>query len=88
MRWRMIEMPVDGGVFSGVPTSVPGELLSREAAIGFVVERFPSKPICLVQEWTILRADVSEDYLAKVTNRFFCLPTKSFTTVGGEISAR
>jgi len=31
-----------------------------------VVRRFPGKPYCFVEQWTIFRADVSEEDLSKI----------------------
>ncbi len=48
-----------------------GELLagseeSDEALIELVKTRFPNKPYCLVEDWTLARVDVTEDELKKI----------------------
>lgn len=43
-----------------------GSMDSEEFLIGLVLALYPCKPYCLVEDWTIFRADVSEDDLAKI----------------------
>lgn len=43
-----------------------GSMDSEEFLIGLVQALYPRKPYCLVEDWTIFRADVSEDDLAKI----------------------
>ena len=43
-----------------------GSLDSDEILIGLVQALYPGKPYCLVEDWTILRADVTDEELQKI----------------------
>lgn len=62
----MNEGTVDGGIWSEAPTSVPRKLSFREAVVRLVAERFPNKAYCLVENWIVFRAALTQDELAKV----------------------
>lgn len=40
--------------------------ISAEAARALVVERFPRRSYCIVEDWTLFEPDLTEDELAKV----------------------
>jgi hypothetical protein len=43
-----------------------GLQLSVEAARDLVVERYPCRPYCIVEDWTLFEPDLTEDELTKV----------------------
>lgn len=43
-----------------------GSMDSYEALTGLVQALYPRKPYCLIEGWTIFRADVTEDELKKI----------------------
>lgn len=47
-------------------TPVGGVSISADEARALVSERFPRKAYCVVEQWTLFQADVSEDDLAKI----------------------
>jgi hypothetical protein len=55
-----------GGLFSGPGTPREGSTDDDETLIEFVKALYPRKPYCLVEDWTIFRAEVTEDELQKI----------------------
>ncbi|WP_339328612.1 DUF6957 family protein [Pseudomonas syringae] len=52
-------------LFDGA-TRLEGNPLSAAEAREAVASRFPGKPYCIVEEWTILRIDLTPDEIARV----------------------
>lgn len=57
---------VDGDIFDEEVMTRKGSNEAQEALTQSVRKFFPSKAYCLVKQWTIFRADVSEDDLVKI----------------------
>ncbi|MHA6181699.1 DUF6957 family protein [Pseudomonas extremaustralis] len=55
-----------GELLDGPGEARYGSLGSDEILIGLVQALYPGKPYCLVENWTILRADVTDDELKKI----------------------
>lgn len=60
------EISTRDGLIEGPGEPRNGSAENQEALLFAVQARHSNKPFCLVQEWTIFRADVSEDDLAKI----------------------
>jgi len=57
---------VENELLSDEHVPVAGLELSVEAARALVVERFPRRSYCIVEDWTLFEPDLTEDELAKV----------------------
>ena len=53
-------------LFDGPGEPRHGSMGSDEILIGLVQALYPRKPYCLVEDWTIFRAEVTEDELQKI----------------------
>lgn len=51
------------GLVDSIPSSLPEKVGSKEAALELLSTRFPDGSYCLVEEWTVFRATVSDDEL-------------------------
>lgn len=58
--------PVQSDLFLGGSEPLPGSTASVEEIIATLDLRVPPKAYCLVEEWTIFRADLTQDELARV----------------------
>lgn len=64
MSSDVIEDPAE--LFGSPGLLLSGSLNSQEREVREVTARFPGKPFCLVEDWTIFRADLTPDELTKV----------------------
>lgn len=53
-------------LFGSTGSPLSGSLDSQEGLVREARARFPQKPFCLVEQWTILRADLTPEEIAKV----------------------
>lgn len=53
-------------LFDSPGVTLRGSLESKDVLVREVCVRFPHKPFCLVEQWTILRADLTPEEIAKV----------------------
>lgn len=62
----MTEPVSDNELLSGLGEPRQGSTDSYEILTGLVQARYPRKPYCLIEGWTIFRVDVTEDELKKI----------------------
>ena len=62
----MTDLPSSSELLKGPGNPRQGSTDTDEALIELVKSRFPRKPYCLVQDWTIFQVDVTEDELKKI----------------------
>ena len=58
--------PVQSDLLKARPTPAAGSQLDAAEAARFVSGRRPLKPFCLVEQWTVFRADLADEELARV----------------------
>lgn len=58
--------PSESELLEGSSLVLEGSTSSAIEAVELVTRRFPHKPYCLVEQWTIFRADLTPDELKKV----------------------
>jgi len=58
--------PSESELLEGNSLELEGRTHSGLEAVGMVTERFPHKPYCLVEQWTIFRADLTPEEFTKV----------------------
>ena len=62
----MTELSSDSELLSGPGEPLQGSIDTVDALIEMAKSRFPHKPYCLIEDWTIFRIDVTEDELTKI----------------------
>lgn len=62
----MTNFPSDSELFSGPGDPLQGYMDTEEALIELVKARFPSKPFCFVEHWTVFRVEVTDEELNTV----------------------
>lgn len=62
----MTDISSDSEMLDGLGDPLQGSTETRETLIHLAKARFPNMAYCLIEEWTIFRADVSPDELAKL----------------------
>lgn len=68
-RGADVSQPVTHELLDGSIHSLPEVTASKEEALASVNKRFPGKPYCLVEQWTVFRADVTPDELETICAR-------------------
>lgn len=58
--------PIEIELLKGARTSIQSPVASKEEAMKLLEEGFPGRSYCLVEDWTIFRADLTPDELEKV----------------------
>lgn len=58
--------PSEDELLEGSSLALEGSTSSAVEAVELVTRRFPHKPYCLVEQWTIFRADLTADELERV----------------------
>ena len=58
--------PSESELLQGSSLALEGSTFSAVEAVELVTRRFPHKPYCLVEQWTIFRANLTPDELERV----------------------
>lgn len=57
---------IESELLDGQAIPQPAVLDSRDEALALLKERFPNRSYCLVEEWTVFKAIVTDEELAKL----------------------
>jgi hypothetical protein len=66
IRRQVVASPLESEPLNGTRTIIQGLEASEEAAVALLLKRFPTKPYCLIEDWTIFRADLTPEEITKV----------------------